>query len=86
MKLIESLETQQARIRPFRQEDKDPFVKFMTTVEITDQLVLYEDSKSEAGAVKLLQHTIDAYQSDEPVYAFGIEGIRDGNWVGCLRP
>lgn len=83
MKLITSLETQQARIRPFRQEDQDHFIRFMTTVEVTDHLVLYEDSKSEQGAVELLNYTINAYDSEEPIYAYGIEALEGGNWVGA---
>lgn len=83
MKLITSLETQQARIRPFRQEDQDHFIRFMTTVEVTDHLVLYEDSKSEQGAVDLLNYTIKAYNTEEPVYAYGIEALEGGHWVGA---
>lgn len=83
MKLIESFDTSRTRIRRFQPEDQQHFVRFMTDRKITDHLSLYDESKSEQGAIELLHYAIQSYETDEPVFAYAIEDKQSGEWVGA---
>ena len=83
MKLLESLDTPRTRIRRFQPGDRQHFVQFMTNGKITENLSLYDDSKSERGAIELLNYAIQSYRSKDPIYAYAIEDAQSGQWVGA---
>ncbi len=83
MKLLDSLDTPRTRIRRFQPGDRQHFVQFMTNGKITENLSLYDDSKSEKGAIDLLKYAIQSYHSAEPIYAYAIENAKTGQWIGA---
>lgn len=83
MQLIESLQTPRTRIRRFQPEDQPDFVEFMTNRKITDHLALYDDSKSEQGAIELMHYAIHSYQTEDPVFAYAIVDIESNEWLGA---
>lgn len=77
------IDTHRLRIRRFRQEDGATFAEFMTDATSTAFLEFGgEEQRTEAGAKALIQTTIDAYDSEQPLLAFAVEALPGGAFVG----
>jgi ribosomal-protein-alanine N-acetyltransferase len=75
--------TERLLIRRFELSDLGPFVRFMTTAEVTRYLPFPAEMKTADGAQQLLEATIAAYDLDPPLHAFAIEDKATRAFVGC---
>ena len=77
------VDAERLRIRRFRREDFSPFAEFMTDDQSTHFLEFGgAEQRTEKGANALLQATIDAYDSAQPLLAFAVEELTSGDFVG----
>lgn len=81
MNLPESIETERLLIRPFRLEDFESYLEFMTDERATRYLLFNDDQKTVEGARELLDFIIQSYQSDEPVFAYAI-ALKNHQFIG----
>ena len=70
------------RIRRFTRGDIEPFVSFMMDRESTAFLPFAQEQKSSEGARKLVETTIESYDSEHPLLAFAVEDRVSGQFVG----
>lgn len=77
-----SINSERLTIRHFERGDIDAFVSFMTDPASTQFLTFGEDQKSREGATKLLEATIDSYDSSKPMMAFAVEECATNQFVG----
>lgn len=55
----------------------------MTTPEATRFLAFPDETKTEDGAKQLLEVTLEAYDSEEPLFALAVEEKASHTFVGC---
>lgn len=72
MNFLDSIITYHLIIRPFEVKDWAGFRSFMLDQEATRFLLFPEEMKTESGAKKLFNATIQSYASDAPVHAYSI--------------
>lgn len=76
------ISSERLRIRRFMRSDIEAFVSFMTDRESTKFLSFGEEQKTCEGATKLLETTIDSYDSEDPMMAFAVEDSATSEFVG----
>ena len=80
--LIRPIDTARLRIRQFRADDSEPFIRFMTDEGSTRFLPFDQAQRSPEGAEKLLETTMASYDSEEPMLAMAVEERATGAFVG----
>jgi ribosomal-protein-alanine N-acetyltransferase len=83
MNMLTALETDRLLIRQFDKTDEEEFINFMMDRSITDNLAFNDTLKSREGALAILNHTIDSYNSDHPSLAFAITDKVNGTFMGA---
>lgn len=78
-----AIESERLLLRRFDSSDFAPFSRFMTTPEATRFLAFPDDTKTPKGAKHLLQRTIQAYDSTEPLFSLAVEEKASNSFVGC---
>ena len=81
MKLPERIETERLLIRPFKLEDFEPYLEFITDDQATRYLLFNDDQKTVEGARELLDFIITSYETDEPVFACAI-ALKNDLFIG----
>ena len=81
MKLPDAIDTDRLIIRPFRQEDIDGYLLFMTDERATRYLMFTDEQKTEEGARQLFSAVVDSYASDKPIFAYAVT-LRDNRFIG----
>jgi len=76
------INTARLRIREFTSGDRESFVQFMLDSESTAFLAFTQEQKSREGAKKLIEATIESYDSEHPMLAFAVEERASGQFVG----
>jgi ribosomal-protein-alanine N-acetyltransferase len=81
--MLTGWETARLLVRQFNKTDKESFIQFMTDPSITGNLAFDDTSKSREGALALLNHTINSYNTDHPLLAFAITDKVNGSLIGA---
>ena len=74
--------TTRVKIRRFMESDAKAFISFMTDADSTRFLEFEDDQKTAAGASAILKATIDSYSAEQPLLAFAVEHLSNGEFVG----
>jgi len=83
MVILNELSTARTLIRRFRLSDTDSFTGFMTNELITCNLAFDDSVKNEKGAIAILEQTVSAYDSEQPLMAYAIEYKANGAFIGA---
>lgn len=78
-----TIDSQRLLLRRFRAADLIPFTRLMTTPEVTRCLSFPDEMKTQKGAEQLLETTLQAYDSSEPLFALAVEEKASHAFVGC---
>lgn len=78
-----SIASERLLLRRFRPGDLAPFTRFMTHPEATRYLTFPEEMKSADGARRLLESTLDAYDTEAPLFVLAAEDTALQAFVGC---
>jgi RimJ/RimL family protein N-acetyltransferase len=70
-------------IRPFQDDDLEPYLEFMTDETATRHLMFTDEQKTVVGATELFEYVISSYSSDEPIDAYAIALKGDGFIGSC---
>jgi len=79
---MQQVDTTRLRIHKVTGADIEPFVSFMTDHESTAFLPFTQEHKSNEGAKKLVETTIESYGCEHPMRAFAVEERVSGQFVG----
>ncbi len=74
--------TPRTRVRRFQPDDEDKLAKILCDDSITNNMAFPDDVKTREGAQTLLNSTIEAYDTVNPLNAFAIESMSDRVFVG----
>lgn len=77
-----TINSERLKIRPFKIDDLEEFISFMTEPKSTEFLTFNDAQKTRAGATELLQATIDSYSTDNPMMAFALENNENKEFIG----
>lgn len=80
--LPESIETERLVIRPFKEEDREAYLAFMTDAEATRYLMFSDEQRTEEGAGALFDTVQGSYATEEPVFAYTIALKADDAFIG----
>jgi RimJ/RimL family protein N-acetyltransferase len=80
--LPESIESERLVIRPFKSEDRDGYLAFMTNPKATQYLMFTDEQRTEEGAQALLEAVQGSYSSEEPIFAYAIALKEDDTFIG----
>jgi RimJ/RimL family protein N-acetyltransferase len=81
MRLPHRLETDRLFLRPFMEEDNDPFLAFMMDPIATRYLVFPAEMRTRPGAQTLFDTVMGSYESDQPIVSLAI-AKKTGEFVG----
>lgn len=82
MKIPSQINTNNLIIRPFKKTDLKSFIDFMLNEEVTKYLNFTAQQKTEQGAIKLLEMTLNSYETDNPLFALAITDKITGIYIG----
>jgi len=82
MEPFKKIETARLSIRQLHCNDKQPFISLMTNEAITQNLAFDNSMKTEAGALKVFNKTIDSYETKNPLLAFAVEHKSGNKFIG----
>jgi ribosomal-protein-alanine N-acetyltransferase len=77
------IKTKRLVLRRFDSSDLVPFTRLITNPEATRYLAFPDEMKTHKGAEQLLEETIQAYDTTEPLFALAVEEKATHNFVGC---
>lgn len=75
------IESERLVIRPFKDEDRDAYLAFMTDSEATRYLLFTDDQRTEEGAGALLDAVRGSYATEDPIFAYAI-ALKDDTFIG----
>ncbi|MEO1653864.1 MAG: GNAT family N-acetyltransferase [Bacteroidota bacterium] len=82
MKAFLQIETDRGLIRRLKPADKPKFLDLMMDKSVTDNMAFSDDMKTQAGAKQILEMTLNAYETKEPLLAFAIEEKDSSEFLG----
>ena len=83
MQIPKSIQSNRLVIRPFRHEDLDSYLDFMTDEQATRYLLFEPEEKTHAGARALFDFLRQSYETDEPIWALTIATEAEGFIGSC---
>ena len=81
METLRPLHTERLIIRCFEPRDWPGFLKFMTDPAATQYLLFTGETKTETGARKLFEDTMESYSTGNPVHAYAL-ALKNNAFVG----
>jgi len=82
MKLPDRIQTSRLLIRPFRTDDADAFVAFMTDAEATTEFMFETEQKTPEGARAFFEAVTASYQTESPYFACAVDVAGRDGFVG----
>ena len=82
MEPFKKIETLRLIIRQLDYDDKQAFISLMTNGIITQNLALDNSMKTQAGALLVLNKTIESYATKDSLLAFAIEHKSINTFIG----
>ena len=79
---MQPINTARLKIREFIPADTDAFISFMTDRESTKFLTFTDEQTTREGAKRLIELTMAAYGSEQPMLAFAVEEKDSKRFVG----
>lgn len=82
MRLPHCIETERTVIRPFRPDDRDAFVAFMTDAETTSEFMFADHHKTAKGAPAFFDEIVASYTTQSPYFLYALSLQGSGGFVG----
>jgi RimJ/RimL family protein N-acetyltransferase len=83
LELPDVIEAQRIVIRPFRAEDKEAFVSFMTDENATSEFMFSEGQKTPYGAQAFFDQIVSSYSTEKPYFFYTIALRGSAGFIGA---